>query len=734
MFQTKPTTSNLEIALRYAAQGYSVIPVRRAHDKKERIPLIKWGTYQTQRPTPDELRSWWATWPTANPVIVCGALSGIIAIDVDGPEGLSWLIAQGLPATLAVSRGAKSRYHFWFKHPGFKVSNRTISPEVEVKGDGGLIPCPGALHWSGAPYFVARKNEIAACPDWLIAMLRPVERPAPRPYQPGPDDDQLISLAVDALSQARSENREDWLAVLMALHSAGEQYRALGHTFSARCPDKYNPRAVDTTWNSFKRGGIGLGSLFYMADQDNPGWRPRRAAPEVRQSNISPSAWADLPAQWPDRLPIGVISAALLCGCSQIVLALIARDKGYQPRDQFFADDLIGQQLEKTTVHRALKNPGAVVFVAKVPIESDSNRIQNHISIDQDSQGSYATNTTGRRSTVYTLRSFRDVITDLEQSIADHLLRLYFPGEGKGALIPADHLARLVLCDDPAALAHLQKAVAKQDSYITRRTVRRWRQAVGIVKARLYSPEAVSIPGEWHNVKELRRYFVRAIHEADPTPRAYWEWSLLAGVSHRSVNPLLTGAGLKNEAQTIEVPIDSANPVVEAKKAAFQTGRIEGFKVALPDGTYRRIYAPLEQAAESISQEIKPGARVSALLRIKSKQTVVGKVQGIERRERLPLERRQNNQSVESATQARVEPAIPRLRLPVFEAYRRDIFILAYERNNEVSVPKNIRQALSPIQAQRVLTSVYLLSEARLLDKETGEVLEDFYACSNHTA
>jgi hypothetical protein len=298
---TRNQIAQQQNALDHLERGYSVIPVRRAHAKKERIPLVKWSIYQSLRPTAGEVRAWWAAWPDANPVVVTGSLSGIIALDVDGAEGLAWLLAQDLPPTLTISRGAPGRYHFWFKYPGFRVSNKTLHPQVEVKGDGGLIPCPGALHWSGAPYRVVRQLDIAACPAFLVNLLKTSERPAPRPYQPAPDDDALIALAVDALSAARSDNREAWLSVLMALHSAGEQYRALAHTFSARCPEKYQPRIVDQTWNSFKRSGITLATLFKMADEDSPGWRPAAFYPTPRTAAAF-AAYLTIP-DWPQTLP-----------------------------------------------------------------------------------------------------------------------------------------------------------------------------------------------------------------------------------------------------------------------------------------------------------------------------------------------------------------------------------------------------------------------------------------------
>src|SRR5689334_4026637 len=124
----------LQTALDQAAQGRSIIPVRAARTKAGRIPLVKWKPYQTRRAIPVELRQWWREHPDANPVVVTGAISDIIAVDIDSPEGLAWVEAQGTPRTYTISRGHPVKRHLWFQHPGFKVSNITLYPGVEVKG------------------------------------------------------------------------------------------------------------------------------------------------------------------------------------------------------------------------------------------------------------------------------------------------------------------------------------------------------------------------------------------------------------------------------------------------------------------------------------------------------------------------------------------------------------------------------------------------------------------------
>src|SRR6476646_3971140 len=50
-------------------------------------PLGRWKEWQSRLPTEDELFAQWNSVPRANVGIVLGQVSGLVGIDVDGPEG-----------------------------------------------------------------------------------------------------------------------------------------------------------------------------------------------------------------------------------------------------------------------------------------------------------------------------------------------------------------------------------------------------------------------------------------------------------------------------------------------------------------------------------------------------------------------------------------------------------------------------------------------------------------------
>ena len=156
-----------KIALSYQARGWIPIPIR-PHDKR---PLIEWRELQHRRPTEAEITAWWTRWPQANVGIVTGAISGIIALDVD--EGAN-LRGRHMPYTPLVQTG-RGR-HYLFRHPGFPVPNAVrIEPGLDVRGDGGYVVAPPSIHPSGKRYeWIVSPEEVepADPPAWLLELLR----------------------------------------------------------------------------------------------------------------------------------------------------------------------------------------------------------------------------------------------------------------------------------------------------------------------------------------------------------------------------------------------------------------------------------------------------------------------------------------------------------------------------------------------------------------------------------
>lgn len=162
------TCSLQEAALQYAERGWCVLPVHEPtgdggcscadlkckHQGKH--PRTRRG-FKDATTCPDQIRTWWKQWPSANIGIATGSVSGVWVLDIDprngGSDGLVDLEAEhgNLPATLTVCTGGDG-YHLYFEHTEVEIGCPKLLPGVEVKGTGGYVVAPPSLHASGMRY------------------------------------------------------------------------------------------------------------------------------------------------------------------------------------------------------------------------------------------------------------------------------------------------------------------------------------------------------------------------------------------------------------------------------------------------------------------------------------------------------------------------------------------------------------------------------------------------------
>lgn len=189
--------TTLDLALDYWRRGLNVVPVPRPggrHDGK--VPIVAWKRWQSDRQTEAAIVALVGDTDT-NLAIICGAVSGVVAIDADSDEALAWLRAR-LPYTPWQTRTRKG-YHVFYRHPGVPVGNRARLDTgagkiaLDVRGDGGYVIAPGSVHASGAIYgfagdwTVPQSRLPAFWPGWIA---RPARRPTgPTPPRPRPTGD-----------------------------------------------------------------------------------------------------------------------------------------------------------------------------------------------------------------------------------------------------------------------------------------------------------------------------------------------------------------------------------------------------------------------------------------------------------------------------------------------------------------------------------------------------------------
>jgi hypothetical protein len=180
--------SLLDVALAYRQQGWSVVPQLPGQKK----PAVKWKPFQTNLPTEADLRRWFRQWPNAGLAVVLGLVSGILVVDVDGPEAHAVLVERlgGEPVAPKAFSGSRqpSRYHLFFRCPSVptRAKQTPWHPKLEFRGEGGIVVIPPSLHRSGHRYEWAPGQSPAdlpfpEVPAEVVAALqsRPQRQPTP---------------------------------------------------------------------------------------------------------------------------------------------------------------------------------------------------------------------------------------------------------------------------------------------------------------------------------------------------------------------------------------------------------------------------------------------------------------------------------------------------------------------------------------------------------------------------
>ena len=149
------------------ALGFSVIPL--AYGDKRPVRGVAWGAFQVRQADELQLAAWFAG-ELRNLGIVTGVISGVVVVDIDSPEARIWAESH-LPATAMRTKTANGE-HWFYQHPGGRVPNRArvFGLALDVRGDGGYVVGPGAVHPTGAVY--------EAIGDWSAVASLPVFDPA----------------------------------------------------------------------------------------------------------------------------------------------------------------------------------------------------------------------------------------------------------------------------------------------------------------------------------------------------------------------------------------------------------------------------------------------------------------------------------------------------------------------------------------------------------------------------
>lgn len=247
----------LDYALRYYEFGWSVIPLKYEGDADERKkPLVVWEPYQHERATGEQIRDWWTQHPTANIGLVTGEISGLVALDFDGPNAAALLRQRQifLPETAAVQTG--KGFHALYRHPGVKIPNRARllsdgnDSAIDVRGDGGYVVAPPSVHGSGRVYqWVVQPDKLAALPEPVLALLTTPTEQTPR------EDSGWIASVWQGVGKGIRNVTATRLAGYWLSVTKGNEYatRLALEPWGARCTPELNGKELDATIKSIAR-------------------------------------------------------------------------------------------------------------------------------------------------------------------------------------------------------------------------------------------------------------------------------------------------------------------------------------------------------------------------------------------------------------------------------------------------------------------------------------------------
>jgi hypothetical protein len=124
----------LDWTLEYHSRGLCIIPIR----KGTKVSAVKWEQYQKTRPTEAKLAEWFDDGKYTSLAVVCGAISGNLAVlDLDSEQRCQWWYEKHAEALPTVK--TKKGLHIYFRAEPFCKKN---GDEVDLLCEGAYAVLP----------------------------------------------------------------------------------------------------------------------------------------------------------------------------------------------------------------------------------------------------------------------------------------------------------------------------------------------------------------------------------------------------------------------------------------------------------------------------------------------------------------------------------------------------------------------------------------------------------------
>ena len=257
-------------------QGLAVIPLR----PNSKIPAIKdWSKYSKELPTKKDIAKWKKI-PDANVGLVLGEASGLIGLDFDYDVNNSHdKIKKYLKNTDTVIKKGNKGCTMFFSYNEEKTSGWSIGSErvLDLLSNGTHTVIPPSIHPEGDVYHYTTGEVLvdpfAPMPKLPKRFIKKVNKlfndNKKESTQTSGDikvDIKEVEEALNHIDNTGSKVDYDvFLHIGMALKEGlGDDGFELWDEWSQRS-SKYISDQMQYKWDSFKRSGITLGSLFHMA-------------------------------------------------------------------------------------------------------------------------------------------------------------------------------------------------------------------------------------------------------------------------------------------------------------------------------------------------------------------------------------------------------------------------------------------------------------------------------------
>jgi Bifunctional DNA primase/polymerase, N-terminal/AAA domain/Primase C terminal 2 (PriCT-2) len=318
MPEEKPQIDMLNAALRLAKHGWPVFPCNPLNKK----PLSEHG-FKDATLDDNSIKAMWSRWPLAMIGVPTGVKSGFWVLDLDidaDKNGIAeWdkiLLDHPEPIFTRVHYTPRGGRHLLFRQdPERPVRNSTskIAIGIDVRGDGGYVIVPPSRTESGKQYSSNEVQGIAGAPDWLYDLVIS-DDPFKQQEQQKPHHQPTTEQVRMALSVIPNIDLgwDDWNRIGMATWRAtnGNHAGLAAFVEWSKKSAKHNKKdSCSDRWKTYAKcppTEIGVGTIFFLADQADPDWRDRyqdyarqkqKPIPNLQLEKLFPIVEEDIPTR-----------------------------------------------------------------------------------------------------------------------------------------------------------------------------------------------------------------------------------------------------------------------------------------------------------------------------------------------------------------------------------------------------------------------------------------------------